>query len=181
MVMNVRRQLQWSKDGKTAYFKLPKNRKERQVPLSPDFLKRFNEYTEAFPAVTVTLPWLGPGNAGRETATVRLLVTTQWRNRIRPGSFNEKTMKPALAAAGLIAARREDESWGWEPSREMMHHRWRHTYASVQLAAGEDPVSLSHWMGHASVTITLETYAHFMPDNGMRGRTAMDAWLESES
>ncbi|MCX5285988.1 site-specific integrase [Streptomyces sp. NBC_00198] len=181
MVLNVRRQLQWSKDGKTAYFKLPKNRKERQVPLSPDFLKHLSEYEEEFPAITVTLPWQGPGNGGREKAAVRLLVTTRWKNRIRPGSFNEKTMKPALAAAGLIAARKEKESWGWESSREMMHHRWRHTYASVQLAAGEDPVSLSHWMGHASVTITLETYAHFMPDNGMRGRTAMDAWLERKT
>ncbi|MEU9601619.1 site-specific integrase [Streptomyces sp. NPDC048109] len=179
MVMRIRRQLQWSKDGKTAYFKLPKNRKERQVPLSPGLLKRVNEYADEFPSVTVTLPWQGSGNSGRATATVSLLVTTQWRNRVRPGTFNEKTMKPALAAAGLIKPRREDEAWGWEPSREMMHHRWRHTYASVQLGAGEDPVSVSHWMGHASVTITLETYAHFLPDNGMRGRTAMDAWLDN--
>ncbi|MFE2530328.1 hypothetical protein [Streptomyces sp. NPDC059371] len=61
MVVNIRRQLQWSKDGRTAYFKLPKNRKERQVPLSPFFLKVINEYTEEFPPVTVTLPWLGAG------------------------------------------------------------------------------------------------------------------------
>ncbi|MGV9897738.1 hypothetical protein [Streptomyces tendae] len=41
----------------------------------------------------------------------------------------------------------------------------------------EDPVSVSHWMGHASVVITLQVYAHFMPDNGERGRTAVDSWL----
>ncbi|WP_439947268.1 tyrosine-type recombinase/integrase [Streptomyces sp. BBFR109] len=178
MVLNIRRQLQWSKDGKTAYFKLPKNRKQRQVPLSPGLLKRYHEYADEFPSVAVTLPWQGPGNGGRDVLTVRLLVTTQWKNRIRPGGFNERIMKPALAAAGLIPARREGEMWGWEPSREMMHHRWRHTYASVQLGSGEDPVSVSQWMGHASVTITLETYAHFLPDNGMRGRTAVDAWLD---
>ncbi|MFE2530329.1 hypothetical protein [Streptomyces sp. NPDC059371] len=86
-------------------------------------------------------------------------------------------MKPALAAAGLIPARKERESWGWEPSREMTHHCWRHTYVGVQLGVGEDVVSVSHRLGHASVTITLETYAHFMPDNGMRGRTAVEAWL----
>ncbi len=40
-------------------------------------------------------------------------------------------------------------------------------------------MSVSHWMGHASVTITLETYAHFPPDNGVRGRTDMDAWLDN--
>jgi hypothetical protein len=27
----------------------------------------------------------------------------------------------------------------------------------------------------------LRIYAHFMPDNGKRGRTAVDAWLETVS
>lgn len=90
-------------------------------------------------------------------------------------------MKPALAAAGLIAPREAGSNWGWEPSREMMHQRWRHTYASVQLHAGEDVVSVSLWMGHDSPVITLRVYAHFMPDHGQRGRTAVDAWLASSA
>src|SRR5690606_8007700 len=125
---------------------------------------------DAFPAVPVTLPWKGPGNSNRPEATVRLLATTGPGNRIHPSTFNKATMKPALAEAGLIAPRKEGTSWGWEPSREMMHHRWRHTYASIQLGAGEDVISVSHWMGHASPDITLKIYAHFMPDRGMRGR-----------
>jgi hypothetical protein len=88
-------------------------------------------------------------------------------------------MKPALAAAGLIPPRKEGERWGWEASREMMHHRWRHTYASVQLGAGEDVIAVSHWMGHASPDITLKIYAHFVPDRGTRGRTAVDNWLDT--
>ncbi|RSN13798.1 hypothetical protein DMH25_08400 [Streptomyces sp. WAC 01325] len=177
MLVHVRRQLVWTKNGGDPYFKLPKGKKERSAPLSAGLLKRIREHEEKFPPVSVTLPWKGPGNDGRPTATVRLMATTHWGNCIRVTGFNERIMKPALAGAGLIAPRDESSAWGWEKSREMMHHRWRHTYASVQLGAGEDPVSVSHWMGHASVTITLEIYAHFMPDNGMRGRTAMDAWL----
>ncbi|MGA5330994.1 tyrosine-type recombinase/integrase [Streptomyces griseoincarnatus] len=178
MLLHVRRQLLWE-NSTHPFFKLPKGNKERSVPLSPGLLKLLDEYEQEFPAVTTTLPWKGPGNGGRATATVRLLATTGPGNRIHPSTFNASTMKPALAAAGLIAPREEGARWGWEPSREMMHHRWRHTYASVQLGAGEDPVSVSHWMGHASIAITLEIYAHFMPDSGMKGRTAVDGWLDA--
>lgn len=176
MVIHLRRQLLWENSTRP-YFKLPKGKKEREIPLSPGLLKRIDAHELEYPPVTVTLPWQGPGNGGRPAATVRLLTTTALGNRLNPSTYNSRAMKPALVAAGLLAPRDEDERWGWEASREMMHHRWRHTYASVQLAAGEDPVSLSHWMGHASPSITLQIYAHFMPDNGRRGRSAVDAWL----
>ncbi|ADI05635.1 putative phage integrase [Streptomyces bingchenggensis BCW-1] len=178
MVIHLRRQLLWE-NGTKPYFKLPKGNKERTVSLSSGLLIKIDAHEAEFPAVTVTLPWKGPGNGGRKTATVRLLATTAFENRINPSSYNNHIMKPALVAVGLIAPREEGTTWGWEDSREKMHHRWRHTYASVQLAAGEDPVSLSHWMGHASPDITLKVYAHFMPDRGMRGRTAVDNWLEA--
>lgn len=174
MMLHLRRQLLWE-NGSRPYFKLPKGKKERSVPLSPGLLKRLETHREEVPAVAVTLPWEGPGNGNRKTATVRLLASTWHGNRINPSVYNSKTMKPALAAAGLIAPRDEEE--GWEPSREKMHHRFRHTYASVQLAAREDVVSLSHWMGHASPEVTFRIYAHFMPDDGRRGRTALDDWL----
>ncbi|WP_405909614.1 site-specific integrase [Streptomyces sp. NBC_00828] len=179
MVLRVRRQLLWE-NGTRPFFKLPKGNKERNVPLSPGLLMKLEAYDKGFAPGKVTLPWEGPGNDGRETATVPLLVVTWHGNRLHPSSFNNRTMKPALAAAGLIAPKEEGKRWGWEASREMMHHRWRHTYASVQLGAGEDVISVSHWMGHASPDITLKIYAHFMPDRGMRGRTAIDRWLEPE-
>lgn len=178
MVIHLRRQLLWE-NSTHPYFKLPKGDKERDIPLSPGLLKLLDEHGDQYPAVTVTLPWKGPGNNGRPTATVRLLATTPLGNRINPNTFNRGPMKTALAEAGLIAPRPVGARWGWEASREMMHHRWRHTYASVQLGAGEDVISVSHWMGHASPDITLKIYAHFMPDRGMRGRTAVDNWLET--
>jgi integrase len=179
MVLHLRRQLLWENSTRP-FFKLPKGDKERDIPLSAGLLRLLDEYSEAFPPVTVTLPWVGPGNSNKPTATVRLLTTTALGNRINPSTFNDRTMKPALVAAGLIAPRGDGARWGWVASREMMHHRWRHTYASVQLAAGEDIISVSHWMGHASPDITLKIYAHFMPDRGLRGRTAIDRWLEPE-
>ncbi|MFE6868373.1 tyrosine-type recombinase/integrase [Kitasatospora sp. NPDC057692] len=174
----VARQLRW--DGKTAYFKLPKGNKERRVPLSEGLHKALKAHARDFPSQEVTLPWFGPGNGGRATATVRLLLTTWFYNPINPNSFNPKAWKPALVEAGLLSPQDTDaDGSGWEPSRELMFHRCRHTYASVQLRAGEDPVSLSHWMGHASPDITFKTYAHFMPERGRRGRLAVDSWLDA--
>ncbi|MGB8944199.1 MAG: tyrosine-type recombinase/integrase [Streptomyces sp.] len=182
MVLHVRRQLLWE-NGTKPFLKLPKGGKERDVPLSPKLLQLLDAHAKRSPPVKMTLRWDGPGNDGRDELAVPLLVTTWHKNRINPSTFNDRTMKPALAAAGLIAERDKEKAkgrWGWEASREMMHHRWRHTYVSVQLGAGEDVISVSHWMGHASPDITLKIYAHFMPDHGLRGRTAIDRWPEPE-
>jgi hypothetical protein len=53
----------------------------------------------------------------------------------------------------------------------------RHTYASMMLEAGESVVTLARWLGHFSPAITLGYYAHFMPEAGSKGRTAIDALL----
>ncbi|MEU9143625.1 tyrosine-type recombinase/integrase [Streptomyces sp. NPDC048349] len=55
----------------------------------------------------------------------------------------------------------------------------RHTYASVLLEAGESIVTLARWLGHSSPTITLDHYAHFMPEAGGKGRAAIDALLRT--
>ncbi|PAZ14378.1 integrase [Streptomyces sp. SA15] len=53
----------------------------------------------------------------------------------------------------------------------------RHTYASLVLEAGESVVTLTKWLGHSSPTITLDHYAHFMPEAGKKGRRAIDSLL----
>lgn len=53
----------------------------------------------------------------------------------------------------------------------------RHAYASVTLPEGEDIVTLSHWLGHETPTITLEHYAHFMPKSGAKGAAAVNRLL----
>jgi hypothetical protein len=49
-------------------------------------------------------------------------------------------------------------------------HDLRHTHASVLLAAGTPVKIVSERLGHATVTITLETYQHIMP--GMQAEAA---------
>ncbi|AUH44436.1 integrase [Streptomyces sp. CMB-StM0423] len=45
------------------------------------------------------------------------------------------------------------------------------------LEAGESVVTQARWLGHSSPAITLSYYAHFMPEAGSKGRTAIDGLL----
>ncbi len=40
----------------------------------------------------------------------------------------------------------------------------RHSCATLLLSAGENPKVVSERLGHASVTLTLDTYSHVLPD-----------------
>jgi integrase len=57
-------------------------------------------------------------------------------------------------------------------------HEARHTFASLMIAAGVNPKALATYMGHASVTITLDRYGHLMPGNEDETAARLDAYLE---
>jgi integrase len=108
----------------------------------------------------------------RKPITVHLVLSTSQGNKIYYRTWNEVSWRPALAAAGVIKVvgekievyrARTRKKPVYERSRSDMFHVLRHTFASVQLEAGESIVSLSEWLGHASPNITLDHYAHFMP------------------
>ncbi|MFJ6101815.1 tyrosine-type recombinase/integrase [Streptomyces sp. NPDC092359] len=195
-VVHVRRQLRWDVKGRP-YFCLPKGGKTREIPISPNLTARTKEHFRRFPSVACTLPWRNPEEPTtaleekqRKPVTVMLVLTTSHGNRIHYKTWNERSWKPALAAAGVIKVigqkvqhhgGRVRRHPAFELSRSDMFHVLRHTYASVQLEAGESIVSLSTWLGHSSPKITLDHYAHFMPGAGFRGLAAMDAWLEQGS
>ena len=54
-------------------------------------------------------------------------------------------------------------------------HALRHTYASLCLAAGIDPLRLSGFMGHSKVTTTLGVYAHLFVDDHAETMAALEA------
>jgi integrase len=47
------------------------------------------------------------------------------------------------------------------------------------IAAGVNVKALSTYMGHSSITITLDRYGHLLPGNEAEAATMLDAWLES--
>ncbi|WP_433855510.1 tyrosine-type recombinase/integrase [Streptomyces kronopolitis] len=194
-VVHVRRQLRWNSKGKP-YFCLPKGRKTREVPISPNLAARVQSHLRRFPPVDCTLPWRNPEPPTselearqRKPITVRLVLSTSQGNRINCATWNKRSWRPALAAAGVVKTLGEKiETYGgrtkreavYELSRKDMFHVLRHTYASTQLEAGESLISLSEWLGHASPQTTLEHYAHFMPGAGRRGLAVMDEWFDQD-
>ncbi|MGX8259688.1 tyrosine-type recombinase/integrase [Streptomyces sp. P9-2] len=195
-LVHIRRQVRWNGKGRP-YFSLPKGNKMREVPLSPGLAARVQNHLRRFPAAPVTLPWRNPEPPAtplearqRKPITVRLVLTTQNGNRVYYQAFNNRCWKPALAAAGVIepvGERATKDRSGrtrrqtlYAVPREHMFHVLRHTYASVQLEAGESVVSLAAWLGHSSSKVTLDHYAHFMPGAGRRGQSVMDAWLGAD-
>jgi hypothetical protein len=164
------------------------------VPLSPNLIRRAREHLRRFPSTPCTLPWRDPElpttaleERQRKPITVNLVLTTSHGNRIYYRAWNDRSWKPALAAAGIIKPIGEKVRHDggrirrvpvYAAPREDMFHVLRHTYASVQLEAGESIVSLSKWLGHSTPKVTLDHYAHFTPGAGQRGLVAMDAWLD---
>ncbi|SPE99827.1 integrase [Streptomyces sp. MA5143a] len=123
-----------------------------------------------------------PGRApetDRERKRFPLILTTMYGNALRANIFNVEVWKPALAAVGVIPMRSKVKRW--KASRKDGFHVLRHTYASIILEAGESVVTLARWLGHSSPTITLDCYAHFMPEAGGKGRSAIDALLSRPS
>ena len=56
-------------------------------------------------------------------------------------------------------------------------HEARHTAASLMIAAGVNVKALSEFLGHASITITLDRYGHLLPGSLSESASLLDAFL----
>lgn len=68
----------------------------------------------------------------------------------RHNTFYLQVFRPAVVRAGLPP--------------ETRFHDLRHTYASLMIAAGVNPKRLSVWMGHTTVSLTMDRYGHLYDD-----------------
>lgn len=143
-------------------FGLPKNDKERRVPLPASIGAVIQAYDVA--PVAVRLPWEDP--ASDELVTVPLVFTTPRRNAINRSDFNRKSWHRALAAAGI------------PQTRATGMHALRHFYASTLLDAGENIRALAVYLGHADPGFTLRVYTHLMKASEARTRSAIDALFD---
>lgn len=175
-VLHVRKQVQ-ALAGRL-YFARPKGGKSRAVDMPASVAAELKQHIKSYPPVEVELPWGEPG-ADSPRKKYPLLLTTRFGNAVAANTWNTYTWKPALAKVGVIPPRVEGaKPWQWEAAPRDGFHVLRHTYASIMLEAGESVVTLARWLGHSSPTITLDHYAHFMPEAGDRGRSAIDALFD---
>jgi integrase len=57
-------------------------------------------------------------------------------------------------------------------------HEFRHTFASLVIAAGVNAKAISAYLGHASIQTTFDLYGHLMPGNEEEAVALVDAYLE---
>jgi integrase len=79
-------------------------------------------------------------------------------------------------AAGPLANRAR-AAWG-HPGTGL--HEARHTYASLMIAAGVNIKTISEWMGHSSVAITLDRYGHLLPGSAAAALGLLNDYLTKE-
>ncbi len=74
--------------------------------------------------------------------------------------FQSRNGKPLVASTVVREFQRTLERAGL---RKMRFHDLRHTYGALTASMGAPPKFIQSQMGHASLTITLDTYGHLMP------------------
>lgn len=69
-----------------------------------------------------------------------------------------------------IVRRRTHARWKKAGLKPLGFHEGRHTFASIGIAAGLNAKTLSTYLGHATITITLDRYGHLMPGSEVEAR-----------
>ena len=59
----------------------------------------------------------------------------------------------------------------------MTLHECRHTFATLMIAAGVNAEALQTFMGHSSITVTLDRYGHLFPGSEQGAPNLLDAYL----
>jgi integrase len=73
---------------------------------------------------------------------------------------------------------RAERAWRAEGLPPIGLHECRHTCASYFIAAGVNAKTLSTFLGHASITVTLDRYGHLFPGSEAEAAGLLDAYLE---
>ena len=74
---------------------------------------------------------------------------------------------------------RARRAWKAAGLRPIGLHEARHTYASTMMAAGIEAKELSQYMGHSSISTTLDLYGHLFPSSRHHASSRLDAYLEA--
>lgn len=80
---------------------------------------------------------------------------------MRHSNFLSRHFKPSLREAGL--------------KQEVRIHDLRHSAASIAIASGANVKQVQQMLGHASATVTLDTYSHVFPSLAEQLREGLDA------
>jgi integrase len=75
-------------------------------------------------------------------------------------------------------ANRATTAWARAGLARITLHECRHTFASLMIAAGVNAKALQTFMGHASISVTLDLYGHLFPGSEHEAAVLLDHYLE---
>ncbi|GAA1582145.1 hypothetical protein GCM10009789_39860 [Kribbella sancticallisti] len=176
-LMLIRVQRQVKRLGTKFVYALPKNDKERFVPMSPVLAKTVKSHLERFGTTTVSLPW---ERLDGDVQEHDLIFSWHDGKHLQARLYDELVWKPALAAAGVIPPPYKDNRGRkrFKTDRTTGLHALRHYFASITLADGVNIKELSEYLGHYDPGFTLQMYTHMLPSSYDRARQAVDRRLE---
>ncbi len=152
--LQVRRTLSGSKNGNPIFVNPKTAKGKRSVKLTEKALEALQRHREVQLEAMRRLAGLWQEHG--------LIFTTQIGTPINRRNLVTRSFKPFLDGAGLP---------------EIRFHDLRHTCATLMLCGGIHPKVVQELLGHASVTVTLDTYSHVLAT--MQGEAAgkMDSIL----
>jgi integrase len=145
----VRRQLTRTKGGLS--FTAPKRGKARVVRLTDTAIAALEIPREAQNGERARA-----GSLWQETD---LMFTSTIGTPVDVGNLTYRSFRPLLKRAGLPRIR---------------FHDLRHTCATLLLSKGTHPKIVQEMLGHANISMTMDTYSHILPEMQEKAVSAMD-------
>jgi integrase len=140
-----------------------KSGKDRRVPIAAILRDYLDEHL-------LSLGWQEGLVFGATATSPFTLTPTDRRAKVAWKAENERRVK---------AAEKVNQSpESVELLQPLTLHECRHTFASLMIAAGVNAKALSTYMGHSTISITMDRYGHLMPGNEAEAAGLLDAYLE---
>jgi integrase len=138
----IQRTLIWRRKGGGWYYGEPKTAKSRRsIPLPFSLVQDLRAHRRAQAEARL--------KCGPEWKDYNLVFTTDVGGPLMSQNLFRRHFKPTLKRAEL--------------PESIRLYDLRHSCATLLLAAGEHPKVVSERLGHATITLTLDTYAHVLP------------------
>lgn len=133
---------------------------DRVVPIAPWLADELRDY------LTTVHPFAGRYSHAPLFPGRRSRSAFDWAKPVVADNLYDNYLRPACLGLGLGTVR---------------FHDLRHTFAAMNLTAGEHWMQVSKWLGHSSFVLTLSTYADYITEEDLivpkvgRGVVAIEA------
>lgn len=153
-VLVVAQSMDYDRTTRSTTFKSPKNNKARPIALPALVIEPLRRHKARQNASRLN-------KGGSYKSALDLVVCAEDGSPLVPDTFT-RIFRRMLKKAGLPVSG---------------PHALRHTFASLSLGAGANPLIISQALGHHSPGFTLDRYAHALPTMQQQTATVLDATL----